>query len=806
MDGPFKTPRGPSKLSSKYKRILASRNPDESMVLAGNLGPIQPPQPPDAIRWESTLNLHRRRLKSPLPHPIVSESSINDPVLIPMATSHQPHRIPRPDFQDLDGVSIFTEDQTLYHSAHEEPLCSSSASDTPLDAHIFFSVDRRRSLAFQRRQPKPIWASDSEDESLEPKNRRQSVLGRNPVILLSSESDSEEDVPPIPPPDLTDPSKERLVGQWVQTSPFHSPQPLSLSDFEADVEDESDEEEPAANQDSPLTSEATSKRLSWAENCEGYPKNNQQSFSHQTSFPTVLDESCGPSSDAQSDPDSDLTKDRFSKALQVSLTTEDEEQDPEVTQDTVSLEPSLLGTEPLHLHLTLSTQCSTPPVTEKSIEETKESSSPEEETRFQQFLQKLKRDREERAFREENTQRPIEDFLVNDSDEEALMPVGSPPKSRYFQEPIALSSSDDRSESSPFKSKNRNRKSPPKNRVLSESEETDESYKSILKTLPTDERKVKTSVESLAESSTISTIVISDSDDENKENQLPDIPLPRCKPKKIVKPKKPTKTVKTKDPATKPNRLKPISTTLSFMESLCHPDATKYLTKFQTHRDELARKLYKLFNEQIFAMSLPTDMELMWSPRLLKTAGRCWQKSRLIRGDPHRFSSIELSSKVLDSSDRLRDTLIHEMCHAAAWIISGYRDGHGPIWRDWANRSMREFPELPIINRCHNYAIRTKFTYRCVKCGYQLGRHSKSLDTDRKVCGLCRGRFELLVNRKAGANTETPGRRVEPTTPRTPNKFALFVKENYKHVRLPGVDHRDAMMMLSSQFALSKIC
>ena len=33
--------------------------------------------------------------------------------------------------------------------------------------------------------------------------------------------------------------------------------------------------------------------------------------------------------------------------------------------------------------------------------------------------------------------------------------------------------------------------------------------------------------------------------------------------------------------------------------------------------------------------------------------------------------------------DRLRDTLIHEMCHAAAWVISGIKAGHGPIWKSW---------------------------------------------------------------------------------------------------------------------------
>jgi hypothetical protein len=41
---------------------------------------------------------------------------------------------------------------------------------------------------------------------------------------------------------------------------------------------------------------------------------------------------------------------------------------------------------------------------------------------------------------------------------------------------------------------------------------------------------------------------------------------------------------------------------------------------------------------------------------------------------------IELSSKVIDSCDRLRDTLIHELCHAACSIISKKCDNHGPIW------------------------------------------------------------------------------------------------------------------------------
>lgn len=33
--------------------------------------------------------------------------------------------------------------------------------------------------------------------------------------------------------------------------------------------------------------------------------------------------------------------------------------------------------------------------------------------------------------------------------------------------------------------------------------------------------------------------------------------------------------------------------------------------------------------------------------------------------------------------DRLRDTLIHEMCHAASWIIDNISDGHGLFWTRW---------------------------------------------------------------------------------------------------------------------------
>jgi len=45
-----------------------------------------------------------------------------------------------------------------------------------------------------------------------------------------------------------------------------------------------------------------------------------------------------------------------------------------------------------------------------------------------------------------------------------------------------------------------------------------------------------------------------------------------------------------------------------------------------------------------------------------------------------------LSVKVLDSPCRLRDTLIHELCHAATWMIDQCRGGnklgeHAPTYK-----------------------------------------------------------------------------------------------------------------------------
>ena len=50
---------------------------------------------------------------------------------------------------------------------------------------------------------------------------------------------------------------------------------------------------------------------------------------------------------------------------------------------------------------------------------------------------------------------------------------------------------------------------------------------------------------------------------------------------------------------------------------------------------------------------------------------------------------------------------------------------------------------------------------------------------------MCGGTFKLLEN---------------PNPKNTPSKFALFVKEHYKNVRIPGMTHAEAMQLLSKKF------
>ncbi len=88
---------------------------------------------------------------------------------------------------------------------------------------------------------------------------------------------------------------------------------------------------------------------------------------------------------------------------------------------------------------------------------------------------------------------------------------------------------------------------------------------------------------------------------------------------------------------------------------------------------------------------------------------------------------------------------------------------------------------------------------------FRIGRHSKSLNLERKRCGYCYGEFELIINNAQcrGDTTNVSPRNVKA---KPLSKFALFVKDNYGKVKSenPCLKHGEIMKVLSKNFAETK--
>ncbi|KFQ37746.1 Acidic repeat-containing protein, partial [Mesitornis unicolor] len=109
-------------------------------------------------------------------------------------------------------------------------------------------------------------------------------------------------------------------------------------------------------------------------------------------------------------------------------------------------------------------------------------------------------------------------------------------------------------------------------------------------------------------------------------------------------------------------RLRVCSVPGCFLQDLSNP-ASHYVKYFKKNKEELAQKLYWLYNTTIFEQKLPEKMVIIWNKKMRKTAGYC-VTGQTEGPEAKRYARIELSEKVCDSAERLRDTLIHEACHA----------------------------------------------------------------------------------------------------------------------------------------------
>ncbi|KAM4026798.1 germ cell nuclear acidic protein-like [Anomaloglossus baeobatrachus] len=169
---------------------------------------------------------------------------------------------------------------------------------------------------------------------------------------------------------------------------------------------------------------------------------------------------------------------------------------------------------------------------------------------------------------------------------------------------------------------------------------------------------------------------------------------------------------------------------------------SKYVTSFQKNKEKLTRRLYKFFNRTVFENQLPADMEISWNKRLRRKAGRTGYRKK----NGERRTIIQLADKICDSADRLRDTLIHEMCHAAGWVIDGNTEfGHNQLWRQYCEKVAQIHPDLPPITVSTKWKIHYPVIYQCSGCQNRVKRWTNSLNTEKYVCGSCENKFVLVT-------------------------------------------------------------
>ncbi|KAI0367519.1 hypothetical protein BV20DRAFT_1024402 [Pilatotrama ljubarskyi] len=183
------------------------------------------------------------------------------------------------------------------------------------------------------------------------------------------------------------------------------------------------------------------------------------------------------------------------------------------------------------------------------------------------------------------------------------------------------------------------------------------------------------------------------------------------------------------------------------------------MTKKMLMQAELERRrayasdFFKELNETVFGGGIPENTELVWSKRLLTTAGRAhWRKDR----HGTHITSIQLAEKVLDCEERIRNTLSHEMCHLACWIISDAPDEqHGSLFKGWAQKVMRKRADVEVTTK-HDYEIKHKYQWKCEDCEKIYGRHSKSINPEEHVCGGCKGRLVPQFQSRRAPRTPKP--------------------------------------------------
>ncbi|EIW68420.1 hypothetical protein TREMEDRAFT_63589 [Tremella mesenterica DSM 1558] len=209
-----------------------------------------------------------------------------------------------------------------------------------------------------------------------------------------------------------------------------------------------------------------------------------------------------------------------------------------------------------------------------------------------------------------------------------------------------------------------------------------------------------------------------------------------------------------------------------------------------SEREGIARKLFKELDKKVFDSRLGpdgADAQIEWNKRLLKTAGQAHTtRERLADGTKVSKYKITLSEKVLTGEEQILNTVAHEMCHLATWIINDdHKNPHGKLTKR-GRRVMRARPDIEVTTT-HSYVIEYKYEWKCSNesCTAIYRRHSKSIDVEKERCGRCKCRLVPMFQTKSA------------------NPFQVYLKTYMSQAKaaLPGSSHGEVMRALSKRWS-----
>ncbi|KAK7540696.1 SprT-like family-domain-containing protein [Phyllosticta citribraziliensis] len=171
-------------------------------------------------------------------------------------------------------------------------------------------------------------------------------------------------------------------------------------------------------------------------------------------------------------------------------------------------------------------------------------------------------------------------------------------------------------------------------------------------------------------------------------------------------------------------------------------------------------------------------IKLVWSKTLNQTAGRANWKTK---GTKH-IVFIELADKVVDDEDKMVNTLAHEYCHLANYMISGVKDNpHGAQFKAWGAKVSRAFAHRNIeVTTKHSYIIDYKYIWTCTGCSHEYKRHSKSINLAKSRCGICKS--QLLQTKPVPRQGQT-------------SEYHIFMKANFNRIKSENAGKSHAVIM-----------